>query len=57
MALERLRDRWNAFEKTPLGDVGATVVAITLVSVVFVACTLAVIGIVHAASLMFERVG
>lgn len=48
---------WNAFARTTVGDIVVTAIVIILISSLFVACALAVIGVARGASFMFAHTG
>lgn len=54
---ERLLGYWTGFSKTVVGDILSTVVAITGVSVLFLACSFGVIGLARAGGALLRLVG
>jgi hypothetical protein len=53
---ERLRSHWSAFSRTLIGDLIATAIAILLMSVSFLVCTIATIELSHALSFVFGHI-
>jgi len=52
-----LRGYWTTFSKTVIGDIIATAIAVFLMSLTFLACSLAAIEFSRAISLAFRLVG
>jgi hypothetical protein len=54
---KHLSNYWTEFSRTAIGDIVTAAAAISFVSLIFVACSLALIALFYAVSLMLNRIG
>jgi uncharacterized membrane protein len=54
---EHLRDCWTEFSRTVIGDIVAAAVAVCFITLMFLACSLALIALFRGISLMFDLAG